>query len=459
MKDFYEELSLDRNKKTDELNADLSRLERIWKHREIDDPEKATAVLALIIEARRVFATDDFRSNYDRELANSNKEPVTPDPNAERNKQFEKWCSDALSYFDSGQYDLAKTATDRALSYYDISTDDDAFYSFVANVYRMNRIYTTALDYINKAIVIKPQNAMHYILKAGIYRDQASSIQGYNGYGEVQRLIQNARDVLNRAVNIAHKNNDRTSESAGYGLLAFYHYFVPSPDRAKAEEYAKKSVDLGDVWGDASKVLDDIRKKRQQEAEAAEELKRRQEQQAKEEQERKERQAKEEQERKERQAKEEQERKERLAKEERERKRRENLNKALRALYNIFWIVFIGWTAFIFYNIFNLKNDVYRFNVEATTAVFFIIIAAWNFLEEVSKTYSLGPKFVTFVCYGGYSAGAASIKNQQLCEQRGYYTEFTAIAQLKFIGINLLIFIAVVVVFSLIGNAVRKSIK
>lgn len=448
MKDFYEELSLDRNKKIDELNADLSRLESIWKRREINNPEKATAMLALIIEARRVFATDASRGNYDRELANSNKEPVTPDPNAERNKQFEKWCSDALSYCDSGQYDLAKTATDRALSYYDTSTDDDAFYSFVANVYRMNRIYTTALDYINKAIVIKPQNAMHYILKAGIYRDQASSIQGYNDYGEVERLIQNARDALNRAVNIANRNNDRTSESAGYGLLAFYHYFVPSPDQVKAEEYAKKSVDLGDVWGDASKVLDDIRKKRQQEAEAAKKWKRHQKRQAKKEQKLMERWAKEAQERKERQAKEEQ-----------ERKRKENRNKTLRTLYNIFWIVLIGWTAFIFYNIFNLKNDVYRFNVEATTAVFFIIIAAWNFLEEVSKTYSLGPKFVTFVCYGGYSAGAASIKNQQLCEQRGYYTEFTAIAQLKFIGINLLIFIAVVVVFSLIGNAVRKSIK
>ena len=454
MKDFYEELSLDRNKNIDELNADLSRLESIWKRREINNPEKATAMLALIIEARRVFATDAFRSNYDRELANSNKEPVTPDPNAERNKQFEKWYSDALSYFDSGQYDLAKTATDQALSYYDTFTDNDAFYSFVADVYKMNRIYPIALDYINKAIVIKPQNAMHYILKAAIYHHQAYSTQGYDNYAEVEKLIQNARDVLNRAVNIAHQNNDRTSESAGYGLLAFYHYFVPSPDRVKAEEYAKKSVDLGDIWGDASKVLDDIRKKRQQEAEAAEELKRRQEQQAKEEQERKERQAKEEQERK----RKEQERKEWQAKEKQKSKLKENRNKALRTLYKICMIVFLGWTVFIFYSIFNLKDDVCRFNVEAVTKVFLIIIAAWNFLGEVSGDDSLLVlKFVQPFIFGLCLLLVGGIKYKQWGERWGYLSADNVVW--KFIGINILISIAVIVVFSLIGKAVRKIMK
>lgn len=431
MENYYEKLNLDASSNVSEINKTLIQLESTWKRREINNPEKATAMLALIIEARKVFATDTSRRSYDLELAKSKEKPIETDPNADRKQQFEKWRADALSYFDNGQYDLAKTAIDRALSYYDASTDNDAFFSLVADVYRMNRSYPTALDYINKAIVINPQYAMHYILKAGIYRDQASSVRGYNNYGEVNRLIQSARESLNQAVNIAHRNNDRTSESAAYGLLASYHYFVHSPDRKKAEEYARKSVDLGDVWGNARKVLDDINKKRQQEAQAAEDQKRRQQQLAKEEHERK----------------------ERMAEAEKERKRKESRDKTLHTLYNICWFAFFGWFAFVLYSMFKL-NDAYGFNVEAATAVFLVIIAAWNFLVKVSNAYSSAPKIVSFIFFVGYLFGAGTIKYTQWG-----YGAAQAARTWKFAGTNVLILIAVIVVFSLIGKAVRKGMK
>lgn len=73
MTDFYAELSIDRDKKIDELNSDLSRLESTWKWREITNPEKATTMLALIIQARKAFASDASRRAYDNDLENSRK--------------------------------------------------------------------------------------------------------------------------------------------------------------------------------------------------------------------------------------------------------------------------------------------------------------------------------------------------------------------------------------------------
>ena len=428
MIDYYTVLNLDRKKRVDEINADLSRLESIWKRREITNPEKATTILAYIIQARKAFASEVSRREYDFELAKSKQKPVDTDPNASRNLQFQKWYADVRSYFDNKQYDLAKTATERALSFYDYSTDNDEFLSLVADVYRMNQNYPTALDYINKAIVTNPQNAMHYILKAGIYRAQASSMQSY---GETDQLIQNARNALMQSINIAHRQNDRNSESAACGLLAYYYYFVPSPDGRKAEEYATKSVDLGNVWGNASKVLDDIMQKREQEAKAEEDRKRRQEQIAKEEQVRK----------------------ERMAEAEREQKQKERLHQTLRKLYNVCWIAFFGWFAFVLYSMFRLK-DAYGFNVELSTAVFLIIIASWNMLEKLSDAYSSAPKIISFIFFGGYLFGAGTIKYTQWG-----FGSAQAARTWKYVGMNALVLVIVILIFSLIGKAIRKNMK
>ncbi len=431
MTDFYTELNLDRKWKIAEINAELSKLESIWKRREIYNPEKATAMQATINQARKAFASEVSRSAYDRELARSGEKPATADPNAERRQKFTKWCDDARAYFDSKQYDLAKTAVEKALSYSDPSAEDDAFFSLAAEIYRMNRNYPTALENINKAIIINPEKAVHYILKAGIQREQASASQGYNNLDEVRRLIQNARNTLTQAVNIAHRCNDRQMESAAYGLLAYYHYFIPQPDVVKAEEYAEKSVEMGDVWGNASKVLDDIKQKRQKEAKAAEERKKLQEQQEREAQNRQEQQA---------QA-------------ERKRKQREQKKKTLYTFYVLCWIAFFAWFAFALYMIFKMDGR-YGMDVDVIIVVFLLVIAAWVFLEKASNAYSAAPKVLSFVCYGGYLFGAATIKYTQWG-----YGAAQAARTWKFVGINILVLIAVVVTFSLIGKAVRNKMK
>ena len=128
MVDYYSELGLDKSKKLDEINSELNRLESTWKRREITNPEKATTMLALIIQARKVFSSDSSRSAYDDELSRDNKGPEVTDPDKARTEEINKWKSQAKSYDDSRQFDLAKVAVEKAISMSNANGDDDSLF-------------------------------------------------------------------------------------------------------------------------------------------------------------------------------------------------------------------------------------------------------------------------------------------------------------------------------------------
>ena len=123
MTNYYEELKLDKNLSLNELRENLIRLESIWTDRASNRPEKAAEMLVLINQAKKVFATDMSRAAYDRELFAPPKEETAADPNAARKAEFEKWKKTAQDYYDRQEYDMAKTALDKALQ----NADEDDF--------------------------------------------------------------------------------------------------------------------------------------------------------------------------------------------------------------------------------------------------------------------------------------------------------------------------------------------
>ena len=157
MTNYYEELKINKESGVDEIQRELSRLESTWKRREIVNPEKAAKMIALLVEARKVFSDDSSRSKYDRELEESLRAPVEVDPNADRNAALKKWKDQAQRYYDTNQYDLAKTAIDKALTF--SNSDDDELFCLVADIYRESGNNSAAMEYINKAIVISPDKA------------------------------------------------------------------------------------------------------------------------------------------------------------------------------------------------------------------------------------------------------------------------------------------------------------
>lgn len=172
MTDFYAELGLEREKKLDEINADLIRLESTWKRREITNPEKATTMLALIIQAKKAFASETSRRTYDSELDGSRRQPEKVDQDKERNGALNRWKEQAQTFYSNGEYDLAKVAVENALSLSSTNDDNDLF-SLAAGIYQENDDLKMALTYINRAIVAAPEMSRYYLSKGLIYEQRA----------------------------------------------------------------------------------------------------------------------------------------------------------------------------------------------------------------------------------------------------------------------------------------------
>ena len=287
MTNYYEELKLDKNLSLNELRENLIRLESIWTDRASNRPEKAAEMLVLINQAKKVFATDMSKAAYDRELFAPPKEETAADPNAVRKAEFEKWKKAAQDYYDRQEYDMAKTALDKALQNAD--EDDFAFLQLAAQICYSNGEYHAALSHINKALLIAPELAELYLTKAtilwyffcdGINRDAS---------------LQQARNTLRMASEKAAAQGNTKVESHADGQLAASLYNWEPKDVVLAEKLAKRAVENGDDSGLGQRVLEKLEEKRT----AAQAERERREKLAREEQERREKLAREEQARRE----------------------------------------------------------------------------------------------------------------------------------------------------------------
>ena len=296
MTNYYEELKLDKNLSVNELRENLIRLESIWTDRASTRPEKAAEMLVLINQAKKAFATDMSRAAYDRELFAPPKEETAADPNAARKAEFEKWKKTAQDYYDRQEYDMAKTALDKALQNAD--EDDFAFLQLAAQICKSNGEYQVALSHINKALLIAPDLAELYITKALILEDLFIE-ESRRGFGDAAAHLQQARNTMRMASEKAATQGNKTAEAHADGYLAFLLYFDEPKDTDLAERMAKRAVENGDDWGNARRVLEDLEEKRTAAEKAAQAERERRERLAREEQERREKLAREEQARRE----------------------------------------------------------------------------------------------------------------------------------------------------------------
>lgn len=287
MTNYYEELKLDKNLSLNELRENLIRLESIWTDRASNRPEKAAEMLVLINQAKKVFATDMSRAAYDRELFAPPKEETAADPNAARKAEFEKWKKTAQDYYDRQEYDMAKTALDKALQNAD--EDDFAFLQLAAQICYSNGEYHAALSHINKALLIAPELAELYLTKATIL--WYFFCDGINRDASLQQERNNLRIASEKA---AAQGNTKVESHADGQLAASLYNWEPK-DVVLAEKLAKRAVENGDDSGLGQRVLEKLEEKRT----AAQAERERREKLAREEQERREKLAREEQARRE----------------------------------------------------------------------------------------------------------------------------------------------------------------
>ena len=255
MTNFYEELKLDKAMSSAELQDNLIRLESIWTDRASTRPEKATEMLALIAQAKKVFASETSKAAYDRELFAPPKIEEAADPEAARKAEFEKWRDTARDYLSRGENDMAKTALERALPNAD--ENDFSFLDMAAHICKLNGEYQAALSHINKAILVAPDLADLYITKAQVY--ESLYLEENNARNKDAALaLRQARETMRMASDKAARQGDTAAQAHADGALAFLLYFNEPRDVATAEKYAKRALENGDSFGNAKRVLDDL---------------------------------------------------------------------------------------------------------------------------------------------------------------------------------------------------------
>jgi len=289
MIDFYIELKIPSDSSLDEIKAELLRQEQIWRRREITSPEKAQEMLVYINQAKKVFSSQSSKATYDRELEESRKKPVVSDPQEERYTRFQKWYTDAKKYYMEKQYDLAKTAIENALLYADPEKITADFYGVVCVVNREIGDYKSAINSINKAIVMEPDESAFYIEKGrtyGVWYESPDITER-----DKERAQGEEKKALETALSYARAKKDGSSAGIASGLLSYIYYkgtlgnesyyariensaygknYVVKPlsqDILTAEQYAEEAIKWGDEWGYGTRVnacIKDIRNKQRE---------------------------------------------------------------------------------------------------------------------------------------------------------------------------------------------------
>lgn len=251
MVDYYTELGIDRGIGITDINKELSKLESIWRRRELTNPDKAARVIALILEAREIFRTEESRRQYDRKLKGEDKKDEQRSREEQSRLQLEKNRNDAVKFFESEQYDLALLTVNNALSFMSaLGIEDDSILSLAADIYRCNGDNQSALNLINRAILVNSTDCMHYVIKA--------EIVGNLGYSDQKR------NNLKIAISVAEQNGSLRDKANVLGVYSRSLYFNYPQDRINAIQYAKEALRLGESWGNAQAVIEAAEKADQQ---------------------------------------------------------------------------------------------------------------------------------------------------------------------------------------------------
>lgn len=260
MVDFYEDLNLIQTDSVSDINKTLDQLESTWKRREINNPEKATKMLALILDARSVFKTDETKSKYDHELEESKKPPQKIDYDAERAAEYKKWKEQADSYFINKQTDLAMQAARKAKQYQDINNPDDTLDFLLSSLsYDMGDI-RGALNYITDAIVEAPNKAYYYYWKASILGDFFNdAIQSPGGLNIALDYLEQNRTNYKTALDLYRKDGDKGGEVDCLVALAESYALMYNSDYDLAEQYANQAKALGENSQDLDTIMENIR--------------------------------------------------------------------------------------------------------------------------------------------------------------------------------------------------------
>lgn len=249
---YYEELGLSPEMSIEEIGSKLDQLETVWSQRMFNEPEKSNEVLALVSEARDLFASNEAKGEYDRVLNNT---ASATDANNAAVVAYDKAKAGAVNFFNSKQWDLAKNAIDKALQNVESISADDAekadTYELARKIYFYNGLFAQAVDFSNKAIELLPDVALNYANKALTLNELNTQMR--NCGQDTSRVFKNFQTTCQIWVEKAKQAQDHKLASMGLDTLA--RSYVDAREYALMDKYASEALTLDPENTGAQEVL------------------------------------------------------------------------------------------------------------------------------------------------------------------------------------------------------------
>jgi tetratricopeptide (TPR) repeat protein len=226
--------------------------------------------MSMLEQAQKVFSSENSRIRYDKELSDSLKRI---DPNDERKENFQRYYNQAKEYYNSRNYDLAKTAIDRALSYVNRDKLDSSVFCNASKINTHTLNFNSAIEYANQAIVVDSDNYLGYSAKIFALDSQMNSKNISNS--DKKNIWDNLMSTIDLMISKAEKSGNNNSVAMGYDLMAQMHYVyvdgkqypITGANNEIAERCALKALSLIENNRNlkhSSEIISDITGRRRQ---------------------------------------------------------------------------------------------------------------------------------------------------------------------------------------------------
>lgn len=168
----------------------------MWRHREVNQPEKSAKMFSLIFEVRKIFANEDSRRKYDEALEKEGRPDGAADPSTAKKEEFQKYFNRIQEYYSDKQFDMAKLALEKALALEEYDPDENhvALHRCATVIYSDSNMFSQALEFANKALLANPDDLTNYEKKAMVLFAHLTERGNFDFFQQCHEILRATRD-------------------------------------------------------------------------------------------------------------------------------------------------------------------------------------------------------------------------------------------------------------------------
>ena len=262
MNNYYKEFSeIRQDMSAEEIRQELNRQNAVLGNR---FDAKSLETQEVIQAALEVFRDEESKRAYDQALEGG--APPEADPARERRAKQAELLQRAQDFYDKEEYDLAKTAMDRALEQ-DKDLPTSSAYFLAACIYNTTDEYGRALQYINEALLLEPECVGHIAQKGLIYGRKARKLakdSRISSSPELQAEYQELRakelEQYRKAYAQAHSEKEQRRMLEQWGWAEYTRANLidaeqAEKDRKAGAQHLREAEKLGPLDSSSQKIL------------------------------------------------------------------------------------------------------------------------------------------------------------------------------------------------------------